>query len=185
MGVVATPWCGDDPEQETVNLQVGRAERHLKTHRRKKANKTKTKRAKTSHLPERAIHENASGIDVGSEELVAAVRPDRDAEGDPVRTFSSFTGGLHELRDWLLECRVDTVAIESTGNYWIVPAPILEEGGIEVHLCNARHVKGVPGRKTDICDTQWLQHLHGGRTAPGLVPARAERTATSGPAAAA
>ena len=119
--------------------------------------KRKTNR-KTRHLLSRTTHPNAAGIDIGAEELVAAVPLDRDE--DPVRTFSTFTGDLHELRDWLLECNVDTVAMESTGNYWIATYQILEEAGIKVCLVNARHVKAVPGRKTDVCDAQWLQHLH-------------------------
>lgn len=77
-----------------------------------------------------------------------------------VRTFSSFTGGVHELRDWLLACGVKTVAMESTGNYWVTSYDVLERAGIEVFLVNARHVKGVPGKKTDVCDAQWLQQLH-------------------------
>jgi len=77
-----------------------------------------------------------------------------------VRTYSAFTEGLHALRDWLLECKITTVAMESTGNYWLCACLILEDAGIEVCLVNARHVKGVPGKKTDVCDAVWLQQLH-------------------------
>jgi transposase len=100
----------------------------------------------------------AAGIDIGAQELVAAVPLDRN--GPTVRSFSSFTSGIEALRDWLLECRIKTVAIESTGNYWITCYTMLEEAGIDVCLVNARHVKGVPGKKTDVCDAQWLQQLH-------------------------
>jgi transposase len=102
---------------------------------------------------------DAAGIDIGAQELVAAVPAGR-CEGQTVRSFSSFTSGVEALRDWLLECGVKTAALESTGNYWITCYSMLEDAGIEVWLVNARHVKGVPGKKTDVCDAQWLQQLH-------------------------
>ena len=126
-----------------------------------KKKNTKTRRRtnkKTRHLLDTNINPDAAGIDVGAEELVAAVPAERSAE--PVRTFSTFTSGLHELRDWLLEHGVKTVAMESTGNYWIAAYQILEDAGLEVVLTNARHIKAVPGKKTDVCDAQWIQQLH-------------------------
>jgi len=120
---------------------------------------TKSKRnQRKRELTTRACHPDAAGIDIGAEELMVAVSAER-AE-DPVRAFSSFTGDLHALRDWLLECRIRTVAIESTGNYWVAIYQILEDAGLEVFLVQARHVKGVPGRKSDVCDAAWLQQLH-------------------------
>jgi transposase len=104
-------------------------------------------------------HPDAAGIDIGAEELVVAVPPGRCA-GDTVRTFSSFTAGVEALRDWLQACGIKTAALESTGNYWITTYGLLTDAGIEVCLVNARHVKGVPGKKTDVCDAQWLQQLH-------------------------
>ena len=104
------------------------------------------------------IHPDAAGIDVGAEEFVVAVPPGRCEE--PVRTYATFTKGVHELRDWLLECGIKTAAMESTGNYWITLYDVLTEADIEVYLVNACHVKGVPGKKTDVCDAQWLQQLH-------------------------
>ena len=104
-------------------------------------------------------HPDAAGIDVGAEELVAAV-PHGRGEAPFVRTFSAFTAGLHALRDWLVACKIKTVAMESTGNYWLCACAILEDAGIQVCLVNARHVKGVPGKKTDVCDAAWLQQLH-------------------------
>lgn len=101
---------------------------------------------------------NAGGIDVGATEIFVAVPADRDA--DSVRSFPTFTENLHELADWLQQCRVDTVAMESTGVYWIPLFQILEGRGIEVHLVNAQHVHHVPGRKSDVLDCQWLQYLH-------------------------
>jgi len=101
---------------------------------------------------------NAGGIDIGATEIFVAVPADRDME--TVRSFPSFTQDLHALADWLQQCRVDTVAMESTGVYWIPLFQILEARGIEVHLVNAQHVHHVPGRKSDVLDCQWLQYLH-------------------------
>ena len=112
-----------------------------------------------------------------SQEFVVAVPPGRCEK--PVRTFTTFTSGVHALRDWLLECGITTAAMESTGNYWITLYDILTQAGINVYLVNARHVKGVPGKKTDVCDAQWLQQLHAAgllnksfRPAPDIVPLR-------------
>lgn len=101
---------------------------------------------------------NAAGIDIGSAAHYVAVPPDSDPE--PVREFKSFTNDLYRLAKWLEESGVDTVAMESTGVYWIPLFDILQERGFEVILVNARHVKNVPGRKTDVLDCQWLQQLH-------------------------
>jgi hypothetical protein len=87
-----------------------------------------------------------------------AVPPDRDPE--PVRSFKTFTSDLERLADWLVACGVKTVAMEATGVYWIPIYEILEARGLEVLLVNARHVKNVPGRKSDVTDCEWLQELH-------------------------
>jgi transposase len=104
------------------------------------------------------LNPNAAGIDVGSEVHYVAVPPDRNDQ--PVRSFKCFTADLEKLADWLEECAIETVAMESTGVYWIPLYQILEERGFEVILVNARYVKNVPGRKTDVLDCQWLQQLH-------------------------
>src|SRR5881296_1578301 len=104
------------------------------------------------------IFSNAAGIDIGADEIVVAVPPDRDAE--PVRVFRTFTPDLAALVAWLLACRIDTVALESTGVYWVPIYELLEQHGIIPYLVNARHVKTVPGRKSDWNDAQWLQKLH-------------------------
>jgi len=104
------------------------------------------------------IKPNAAGIDCGSEQHYVAVPPDRDPE--PVRSFKTFTADLNRLADWLAACGIETVAMESTGVYWIPIYEILEERGLEVVLVNARHVKNVPGRKSDVLDCQWIQELH-------------------------
>ena len=102
-------------------------------------------------------HPNAAGIDIGSASHFVAVPPDRDDE--PVREFPSFTRDLHLLADWLDACSIDTVAMESTGVYWIPLFELLESRGFTVLLVNARHVKNVSGRKSDVLDCQWLQQL--------------------------
>ena len=104
------------------------------------------------------INRDAAGIDIGSTFHVVAVPPDRDDR--PVRTFRTFSGDLHQLADWLAQVGIKTVAMESTGVYWIPVFEILESRGFAVLLVNARHVKHVPGRKTDVNDAQWLQQLH-------------------------
>jgi transposase len=104
------------------------------------------------------IHPFAAGIDVGSTSHVVAVPCDLDER--PVRTFGTFSGDLHRLAEWLSEVGITTVAMESTGVYWIPVFEILEARGFEVLLVNARAVKNVPGRKTDVNDAQWLQQLH-------------------------
>jgi transposase len=102
-------------------------------------------------------HPNTAGIDIGAASHFVAVPPDRDDE--PVREFASFTEDLHRLADWLTACGVDTVAMESTGVYWIPLFELLESRGFTVYLVNARHVKNVSGRKSDVLDCQWLQQL--------------------------
>ncbi len=102
-------------------------------------------------------HGNAAGLDIGSAAHFVAVPPDRDDE--PVREFPSFTADLERMADWLKACGVDTVAMESTGVYWIPVFELLEARGFTVLLVNARHVKNVSGRKSDVLDCQWLQQL--------------------------
>src|SRR3954452_22906983 len=104
------------------------------------------------------IFANAAGIDIGADEIVVAVPPDRDPE--PVRVFRTFTPDLEVLVVWLLACRIDTVAMESTGVYWVPIYELLEQQGIVPYLVNGRHVKTVPGRKSDWNDAQRLQKLH-------------------------
>src|SRR5207247_1149384 len=104
------------------------------------------------------INPHAAGIDCGSAEHFVAVP--QDSHPTPVRAFKAFTGDLHRLADWLLTCGVTTVAMEATGVYWIPLYEILEARGLEVVLVNARHVKNVPGRKSDVMDCEWLRELH-------------------------
>jgi len=104
------------------------------------------------------VHPHAAGIDIGNSSHYVAVRPDQDP--DSVRRFECFTGDLHRLADWLQQCGVTTVAMQSTGVYWIPLYEILDARGLEVYLVNARHTKNLPGRKTDVQESQWLLKLH-------------------------
>jgi len=104
------------------------------------------------------VHPRAAGIDVGNSAHYVAVRPDRDPE--PVRRFECFTADLHRMADWLQSCGVKSIAMQSTGVYWIPLYEILEERGFEVYLVNARHTKNLPGRKSDVQESQWLLKLH-------------------------
>ena len=96
------------------------------------------------------VHPRAAAVDIGATLHVAAVGPDRDPE--PVRSFGTFTADLHRLADWFERCGVTTVAMESTGVYWIPVYEVLEQRGFAVVLVNARDAKHVPGRKTDVSD---------------------------------
>lgn len=120
----------------------------------------KTVKKKSMQLPKHLqnINQHAAGIDIGSRSHFVAVPEGSDEQ--PVREFSTFTCDLERLADWLISCGVTTVAMESTGVYWIPVFEILESHGLEVKLVNARHVKNVPGRKSDVLDCQWLQQLH-------------------------
>jgi transposase len=104
------------------------------------------------------VHPNAAGIDIGNESHYVAVPPDRDAE--PVRQFACFTEALQRMATWLKSCGIDTVAMQSTGVYWLPVYEILTEEGLQVFLVNARHTKNLPGRKTDVQECQWLLQLH-------------------------
>lgn len=118
----------------------------------------KRKKQKTDKAMLPIMRPNAAGIDIGATEIWVAVPADRDPNN--VRPFPTFTQDLYAVAQWLKQCGVETVAMESTGVYWIPLFQILEERGFEVYLVNARHVRNVPGRRTDVCDCQWLQFLH-------------------------
>src|SRR5438132_607092 len=123
----------------------------MKKHKKIKAT---SKELKPLHQP----RADAAGADIGANEIWVAVGPDRSEQ--PVRRFGAFTEDLQGILRWLQECGIRTLAMESTGLYWIGLYQLLAEAGIEVCLVNARHVKNVPGRKSDVRDCQWLQYLH-------------------------
>jgi transposase len=124
----------------------------------RKQRKELARRLQSANPGLEVVHPKAAGIDVGNTVHYVAVRPEQDAE--PVRRFECFTADLHRLADWLEACDVETVAMQSTGVYWIPLYEILEERGLEVYLVNARHTKNLPGRKSDVQESQWLLKLH-------------------------
>jgi transposase len=134
-----------------------------------KSGKSKSRGGRKQHHPAKlkpqdwtlglsVVHPKAAGIDIGNEEHYVAVPPSLDAE--PLRVFGCFTVDLIALADWLKQCRIETVAMQSTGVYWMALYDILEERGIRVFLVNARDTKNMPGRKSDVQECQWLLKLH-------------------------
>jgi len=108
--------------------------------------------------PLNLLNHNACGIDIGATSHWVSVPPERDAQA--VREFGCYTPDLEAMAAWLKQCQIETVAMESTGVYWIPVFQMLEAQGFEVILVNAQHVKSVPGRKSDVLDCQWLRQLH-------------------------
>jgi len=104
------------------------------------------------------VHPHAAGIDIGGSEHWVAISPERDQE--PVRRFDCFTADVEAMADWLVDRGIGSVAMQSTGVYWMPVFEILQQHGLEVYLVNARHTKNLPGRKSDIAECQWLLKLH-------------------------
>ena len=104
------------------------------------------------------VHPNAGGIDVGNESHFVAVPADRDEM--PVQEFGCWTADLVRMAKWLKDCRIDTVVMQATGVYWIAAYDVLRQHGIAVNLVNAQHTRNVPGRKSDVQESQWLMKLH-------------------------
>jgi transposase len=120
--------------------------------------KNKKQKCESETKPSYVLQPTAAGIDIGAAEIFVAVPEERSSKS--VRRFDTFTENLHEAAKWLKQCGIESIAMESTGVYWIPVFQILDAYGFDVILVNARHVKNVPGRKTDIQDCQWLQFLH-------------------------
>lgn len=124
--------------------------------RRQQTPRSPKSRAQDAGLPRFNVH--AAGIDIGASDHWVAVPAECDAQ--PVRRFGTFTADLYAIAQWLEQCAIQTVVMESTGIYWIPLFEVLETRGFDVKLIDAHHVKQVPGRKTDVRDCQWLQELH-------------------------
>ena len=120
--------------------------------------KTAAGRIQSEELRLEVIHPDAAGIDIGNESHYVAVPPSRDSQ--PVQTLRVHQAELKVIAGWLRQCRIRTIAMQSTGVYWIAVYDILEEAGFEVYLVNARETKNLPGRKTDVQESQWLMKLH-------------------------
>jgi transposase len=117
-----------------------------------------TRTIQSEEISLEVVHPDAAGIDIGNEVHYVSVPPSRDSR--PVRHFGCTTAELKAMADWLKQCKIRTVAMQSTGVYWIAVFDILEEAGLEVFLVNARDTKNLPGRKSDVQESQWLMKLH-------------------------
>src|SRR6266478_2138669 len=116
------------------------------------------RKIQSADLTLQLVHPDAAGIDIGNESHYVAVPPDRDSQ--PVQHFGCTTAELRAMADWLKQCRIRTVAMQSTSVYWIAVYDVLEQAGLEVYLVNARETKNLPGRKSDVQESQWLMKLH-------------------------
>ena len=141
------------PSKKQIKKALNEEKKLLK---KKRSSAKRVKKSKLENL-ERLNHD-AAGLDIGAREIYACVPQGRDKKN--VRKFNTFTVDLEALGDWLSDCSIKTVAMESTGVYWIPIFEILENRGFDVNLVNARQVKNVPGKKSDVMDCQWIQQLH-------------------------
>ena len=146
-----------EPQKKTKKVSERRTPSHWQEMNRKQRRETMRK-IQSDELRLEVVHPNAAGIDIGKESHSVAVVPDRDSQ--PVRRFGCTTAELRAMADWLKQCGIQTVAMQSTGVYWIAVFDILEEAGFEVCLVNARDTKNLPGRKSDVQESQWLMKLH-------------------------
>jgi transposase len=119
---------------------------------------TKSGKSKVDWKALEIVHPDAAGIDIGGSQHWVAISPDRDEQ--PVRCFGCFTADINQMAQWLLERGIGSVAMQSTGVYWIPVFEILQQHGLDVYLVNARHTKNLPGRKSDVEECQWLLKLH-------------------------
>lgn len=163
---------GDSTPLERLRSYRNRAEPRFNSQRRKIAMAKKEKSRCGRRKPQNrallkpqdwtlglsVVHPKSAGIDIGNEEHFVAVPPSMDPE--PIRVFGCFTSDLVALTDWLQQCGIETVAMQSTGVYWIALYDLLEERGIEAYVVNARDTKNMPGRKSDVQECQWLMKLH-------------------------
>ena len=124
----------------------------------RKQRREMTRKIQSEDISLEVIHPDAAGIDIGNESHYVAVPPPRDSQ--PVQRFGCTTAELKDMAGWLKQCGIRTVAMQSTGVYWIAVYDILEEAGLEVYLVNARDTKNLPGHKSDVQESQWLMKLH-------------------------
>ncbi len=124
----------------------------------RKQRREMTRKIQSEDLSLEVVHPDAAGIDIGNESHYVAVPPTRDSQ--PVRRFGCTTSELKEMSVWLKQCAIRTIALQSTGVYWIAVYDILEQAGFEVYLVNANQTKNLPGRKSDVQESQWLMKLH-------------------------
>jgi transposase len=145
------------PQEKTKKATDHPTERHWREMNRKQRREMMRK-IQSEDLSLEVVHPDAAGIDIGNESHYVAVPPSRDSQA--VRRFGCTTAELKAMADWLKQCGIRTVAMQSTGVYWIAVYDILEQAGLEVYLVNARETKNLPGRKSDVQESQWLMKLH-------------------------
>src|SRR6201984_722210 len=124
----------------------------------RKQRREMTRKIQSEDLSLEVVHPDAAGIDIGNESHYVAVPSTRDSQ--PVRRFGCTTAELKAMADWLKQCKIRTIAMQSTGVYWVSVYDVLEEAGLEVYLVNANETKNLPGRKSDVQESQWLMKLH-------------------------
>ena len=145
--------------QQREKRQPAIANKRCRWHEMNRKQRRETiRKLQSEDLSLEVIHPDAAGIDIGNESHYVAVPQKRDSQ--PVRRFGCTTAALRAMADWLKQCGIRTVAMQSTGVYWIAVFDILEEAGFEVYLVNARETKNLPGRKSDVQESQWLMKLH-------------------------
>ena len=145
------------PKEKTKNATGDPTQPHWHEMNRKQRLETMRK-IQSEDLSLEMVHPDAAGIDIGNESHYVAVPPTRDSQ--PVQRFGCTTAELKAMAEWLKQCRIRTIAMQSTGVYWIAVYDILEDAGFEVYLVNARETKNLPGRKSDVQESQWLMKLH-------------------------
>jgi transposase len=144
-------------QEKTKKATDHPTQRHWHEMNRKQKRETMRK-IQSEDLSLEVIHPNAAGVDIGNESHYVAVPPSRDSQ--PVRRFGCTTAELKAMTDWLKQCGIRTVAMQSTSVYWVAVYDILEQAGLEAYLVNARDTKNLPGRKSDVQESQWLMKLH-------------------------
>ena len=147
----------DNPKEKNKKSAEHLTQRHWHEMNRKQRRET-IRKIQSEDLSLEVVHPNAAGIDIGNEFHYVAVPPSRDNQ--PVRRFGCTTAELKAMAAWLKQCGMRTVAMQSTSVYWIAVYDILEQEGLEVYLVNARDTKNLPGRKSDVQESQWLMKLH-------------------------
>src|ERR1700684_3902186 len=144
-------------QEKTKNATYQPTQGHWQQMNRKQRREM-TRKIQSEDISLEMIHPDAAGIDIGNESHYVAVPPTRDSQ--PVQRFGCTTAELKAMAEWLKQCRIRTIAMQSTGVYWIAVYDILEQAGLEVYLVNARDTKNLPGRKSDVQESQWLMKLH-------------------------
>ena len=146
------------PKAQEKNEKITKPRTNHWAKMNRKQRRELTRKIQSQDLSLEVVHPDAAGIDIGNESHYVAVPPTRDSQ--PVRRFGCTTGELKAMAQWLKQCWIRTVAMQSTGVYWVAVYDILEQAGFEVYLVNARDTKNLPGRKSDVQESQWLMKLH-------------------------